>query len=211
MTKRLLESFIQSPYHVNDSNAKPCWRHEIQLMINQVVRHYFQLPRKIQNSISIMKLIDTYRKDLQIDVFDSVTHYCVVMAKITDHLLSFLTNEFTQVPQLYFYNLPERVLEAKEYSVSINIELTEYSSKIYSIKKYLLMADEHLIKHFQLLMTVYSVDAFGKLPDKVLIITLLDGKVYEYSPTIEDVTLGHKYMKDLKETKIKHESWERRS
>jgi hypothetical protein len=73
------------------------------------------------------------------------------------------------------------------------------------------MADEHLIKHFQLMMTIYSVDAFGILPDKVIIITLFDGKENEYSPTIEDVLLGQQYMKNLKKTKIKHTSWERRS
>lgn len=208
MTKRLLESFIHSPYHVNDSSVKPCWRHGVQLMINQVVQHYFQLPRNIQNSISIMKLIDTYRKNLNIEGFESVTHYCVVMAKITDHLLTFLSSEAKQVPQLYFYHHQKGVIEVGEYSFSVNIELTEYSSKLYIMKKYLLMADDHLIKLYQLMMSVYSVNVYGKLPDKVIIVTLLDGKEYEYYPTIEDLTLGQQYVNDLKETK--HESWERR-
>lgn len=207
MTKRILESFIQSPYHVNDYS---CWRHEVQLMINQVVQHYFQLPRHIQNSISIMKLIDTYRKNLNIAGFESVTHYCVVMAKITDHLLTFLSREAKQVPQLYFYQRQEELIEEREPSFSLNIELTEYSSKLYSMKKYLLMADDHLITLFQLMMTVYSVKVYGKLPDKVQIVTLLEGKAYEYSPTMEDVMLGQQYVKDMKKTKMKQESWGRR-
>lgn len=207
MTKRLLELFIQSPYYINDSS---CWRHEVQLMINQVVQHYFQLPRNIQNSISIMKLIDTYRKNLDIAGFESITHYCVVLAKITDHLLTFLSNEAKQVPQLYFYHHQEEILEEKEFSVSINLELTEYSCKLYSMKKYLLMVDENLITLYQLLMTVYSVNVYGKIPNKVQIVTLLDGKEYEYSPTREDVMLGQQYVKDLRDTKMKHESWERK-
>ncbi len=205
MTKRLLEWFIQSPYHVKDSSTKPCWKHEVQLMINQVVRHYFQLPRPIQNSISIMKLIDTYRKNLQIEGFESVSHYCVVMAKITDHLLAFLSSESKHVPQIYFYHPQEGI-----HSFPINLELTEYSSKSYSMKKYLLLADDDLITGFQLMLSVYSVNVYGKLPDKVQIVTLMDGKTYEYSPTAEDLILGHQYVKDLKKTKMKQESWERR-
>ncbi|MCM3601264.1 hypothetical protein M3175_11025 [Robertmurraya korlensis] len=207
MSKRLVESFIQSPYHVNDLS---CWRHEVQLMINQVVQHYFQLPRNIQNSISFMKLFDTYRKNLNIAGFESVTHYCMVMAKITDHLLTFLSSEAKQVPQLYYYQRQEELLEEREPSISLNVELTEYSSKLYTMKKYLLLADEKLIKLFQLVMSVYSVHVYGNLPDKVQIVTLLDGKAYEYSPTMEDVMLGQQYVKDLKETKKRQESWGRR-
>lgn len=205
MNKRLLEWFIQSPYHVYDSSTKPCWKHEVQLMINQVVQHYFQLPKHIQSSISIMKLIDTYRKNLQIEGFESVSHYCLVMAKITDHLLAFLSREAKQIPHFYFYHQQEGV-----HSFPINIELTEYSSKLYSMKKYLILADDELITCFQLMLSVYSVSVFGKLPDKVQIITLMDGKTYEYSPTMKDLTLAKQYVKDLKKTKMKQESWERR-
>ncbi|MGI8383965.1 hypothetical protein [Robertmurraya sp. P23] len=78
------------------------------------------------------------------------------------------------------------------------------------MKKYLLLADDHLITLFQLMMTVYSVNVYGKLPDKVQIVTLLDGKEYEYSPTMEDITLSQQFVKDLNETKMRQESWERR-
>jgi hypothetical protein len=78
------------------------------------------------------------------------------------------------------------------------------------MKKYLLLADDDLITRFQLMLSAYSVNVYGIIPDKVQIVTLMDGKTYEYSPTAEDLILGQQYVKDLKKTKMKQESWERR-
>lgn len=193
-----LDSFIRSPYHYFfQSTIDIQWRHDVQLMINQVVEHYYQLPRQIQNSISIMKLIDRYRADLCSEVFESKIHYCIVLAKITDHLLQFLSGECKQMPQVFLYDRGKTLLDQWESPVSVSIELTECSNKNFVVEKYLLETDQPMLEYFQIMLAVYSLKAFDKLPEKLKLISLLDGKEYVYTPTRDDVKLGNKYLKIL--------------
>jgi hypothetical protein len=194
-----LESFIRSPYDYFFQNMRDSqWRHDIQLMIHQVVEHYFQLPRQIQNSISIMKLIDRYRAELSPEVFESPIHYCMVLVKITDHLLQLLPVERKQMPQVFFYKRRETILQPWESLVSLTVELTESSNKIFVVEKYLWEADQAMLECFQYMLAIYSLKVFGKLPEKVKIVTLLDGKTHSFSPTMEDVKYGYSYLKTMK-------------
>lgn len=194
-----LESFIRSPYdYFFQTSRDSQWRHDIQQMINQVVEHYFQLPRQIQNSISIMKLIDRYRADLSPEVFESPIHYCMILAKITDHLLQFLSVESKQMPQVFLYKRQDSLLQPWESLVSLTVEFTESSNKIFVVDKYLWEADQEIVECFQYMLAVYSLKVFGNLPGKLKIFTLLDGKTYTFAPTIQDVKYGFKYLKIIK-------------
>ena len=70
----------------------------------------------------------------------------------------------------------------------------------FTVKKFLLEADEEMIQLYNHLIVVFSNEAFGKLPDRIEIITLLEGEKYTFSPTMNNVTQGMmylEYMKDL--------------
>lgn len=102
------------------------------------------------------------------------------------------------MPQVFFYNRRKSLFQPLESQVSLTIELTESSNKIFVVEKYLWEADEAMVECFQYMLAIYSLKVFGKLPEKIKIVTLLDGKTHSFSPTMEDVKYGYKYLKTMK-------------
>ncbi|WP_257351024.1 hypothetical protein [Pseudalkalibacillus decolorationis] len=206
MTDYHLESFIRCPYkyyyqHVlllNPIQVK--WRQVIQFIINQVVQNFYQLPLDAQNKFNVLKLIDRYWKNVSPQLFESKVHYYMVLAKTTDHLLQFLSMKKKQKPPLFLYQKLNTYIEELETQLSLTIELAEWSTYSFTVKKFLVEADEEMIQLYNHLMVVFSNEAFGKLPEKIEINTLLEGKKYTFSPTMNNVAQGNmylKYMKDL--------------
>ena len=206
MTDYHLESFIRCPYkfyyqHVlslNPSQVK--WRQVVQLIINQVVQNFYQLPLDAQNKLNALKLIDRYWKNVSPQVFESKVYYYMVLAKTTDHLLQCLVMKKKQKPPLFLYQKLNTYIEELESQLSLTFELAEWSTHSFTVKKFLLEADEEMIQLYYHLMVVFSNEAFGKLPDRIEIITLLEGEKYTFSPTMNNVTQGImylEYMKDL--------------
>ncbi|KMY52460.1 hypothetical protein AC625_21365 [Peribacillus loiseleuriae] len=204
MTDYYLESFIKCPYkfyyqHVlslNSSQVK--WRQVVQFIINQVVQNFYQLSQDSQNQLHVFKLIDKYWKNVSPQLFESKVHYYTVLAKTTNHLLQFLTVKKKQEPPIFLYQKMNIYNEELETQLSLTFELAEWSSHSFTIKKFLLEADAELIQLYNHLVVVVSNEAFGKLPERVEIITLLEGKSYTYSPTINSVAQGNQYLKNMK-------------
>jgi hypothetical protein len=204
MTDYHLESFIRCPYkfyyqHIlslNSSQVK--WRQVVQLIINQVVQEFYKLPLDAQNKISVFNLIDRYWKNVSFRLFESKIHYYIVLAKITDHLLQFLSTKNNQKPLLFLYEKLNIYIEELETQLSLTFELAEWSTHSFTIKKHLVDADEEMIKLYNHLMVVFSEKAFGKLPERIEIINLLEGKKYTYSPTRDDVNQGIMYLNYMK-------------
>jgi hypothetical protein len=199
-----LESFIRCPYkfyyhHVlslNDSEIK--WREIVQYIINQVVQKYYQLPLQDQNKLSILKLFDPYSNYINPQLFEERSHYYMTLAKITDHLLQFLTSRKNQHPPLFLYEKLKTYARELETHLSVTLELVEWSTQSFTIKKFLVEADDELIKLYNYLIVVFSDKAFGKLPEKIEIIQLFTGKIYTYSPTEEDASQGIFYLNYMK-------------
>ncbi|MCP3738162.1 hypothetical protein [Rossellomorea sp. BNER] len=199
-----LESFIRCPYkfyyhHIlslNDGELK--WRQVVQYVINQVVQNYYQLPLIEQNPLNVFTLFDRYWKHVSYELFESKKHYYMVLAKITDHLLQFLTAKQNPAPPLFLYEKLNTYVKELETKLSLTFELAEWSTNLFTIKKYLVEADEELIKLYHHLIVVFSNEAFGNLPDRIEIITLLEGEKYTYTPTRNDITQGIKYLKKMK-------------
>jgi hypothetical protein len=206
MTDYHLESFIRCPYkfyyqHVlslNPSQVK--WRQVVQIIINQVVQNFYQLPPNAQHKLNLLKLIDRSWKNVSPQLFESKVYYYMVLAKTTDHLLQYLVMKKKQKPPLFLYQKLNTYIEEMETQLSLTFELAEWSPHSFTVKKFLVEADEEMIQLYYHLIVVFSNEAFGKLPDRIEIITLLEGEKYTYSPTMNNVTQGImylEYMKDL--------------
>jgi len=165
-----------------------------------VVQNFYQLPQDAQNKSSIFKLIDKYWENVSPQVFESRIHYYIVLAKTTDHLLHFLSMERQHKPPLFLFQKLNTYIKDLETHLSLTFELAEWTTDSFTIKKFLLEADEEMIQLYNHLIVVFSNEAFGKLPERIEIIKLLEGKKYTFSPTKNNVTQGMmylKYMKDL--------------
>ena len=204
LTDYHLESFLKCPYkfyyqHIlmlNSGQVK--WRQVVQSIINQVVHNFYQLPPNAQNQLNIMKLIDRYWKHVSPKVFESKIHYYMVLAKTTDHLLQYLSMEKKQKPPLFLYQKLNTYIAELETQLSLTFDLAEWTPDSFTVRKWLVEADEELIQLYNHLIVVFSHEAFGKIPEKIEIITLLDGQKYTFSPTMNKVTQGMMYLEYMK-------------
>lgn len=201
----LLESIIKSPYKYDNQqqSGEFRWKHQVQLVVNQIVQHYYHLPSVSQNIVGVLRLVERYWKNVSPDIFHSKVDYCVVLAKTTDHLLQFLPNEKKQFPQLYLYQQSIECLKGIGISLLPGVELTEFSRETLVLRKYLVDGDEDFIRLSQQLLSVYSIKVFGKLPKMVEIITLMEGEKIACSPTMDDVSKGIIYTKKLHKNGLK--------
>ncbi|WP_338472766.1 PD-(D/E)XK nuclease family protein [Niallia sp. XMNu-256] len=204
MTDYHLESFLRCPYkfyyqHILSINSNQVkWRQAVQLIINQVVQRFYQLPPNAQHKLNLLKLIDRSWKNVSLQLFESKVDYYMILAKTTDHLLQFLSPRQEQKPPLFLKQKLNTYIEELETQLSLTFELAEWSTHSFTVKKFLVEADEEMIQLYNHLMVVFSSEAFGKLPDRIEIITLLEGEKYTFSPTMNNVTQGIMYLKDMK-------------
>jgi len=199
-----LVSFLRCPYQfyyqylLKLDSYQVKWRQLVQSVINQVIRHFHQLPPTEQHKVSILKLVDSYWKNVSPQVFESRQHYYMVLAQTTDHLLQLLTKRKKQNPPLFLYRKINTYVEELETNLSLTYDLAKWRSQSFSVTKYLVEADEEMIELYQHLMVVFSYKAFNKLPEEIEVITLLEGKSYLCSPTEENYTQGIMYLQYMK-------------
>ncbi|MFD2216028.1 hypothetical protein [Metabacillus endolithicus] len=206
MTDEHLESFIKCPYKIyyqqnlegKESDIR--WRQIVQLLINGVVQAYYQLPVKEQTKLMAFKLIDHYWSNVSLRYFQSKEKYYMILAKTTDHLLQFLSTKNNDTPPLILYEKLHTYMKVLEMQFSITLELVEWSTKSFTIKKFLVDADQELIDLYTHLLAVFSYEAFGILPEKIEIYSLMEGEVFVTTPSVKDIPKGVmylEYMKDL--------------
>lgn len=199
-----LESFLRCPYRfyyqhiLSLDSSQVRWRQLVQSIINQVVHSFYQLSPNEQNKFHILKLVDRYWENVNPQVFESKVHYYMVLAKTTDQLLKFLTAKNQQQPPLFLYEKMNTYVEELEIDLSLTFELVEWSNETFMVKKFLVEADEEMVQLYHHLLVVFSEKAFGKLPEKIEIITLLDGINYSFTPTMSNVEQGIVFLNKMK-------------
>ncbi len=184
-----IEAIIRCPYKLSEEHN---WKHAVQSIINTVIIKYDQLPKEEQTYLSILELIEKYWKNIDVHLFKSTVDYYVVLAKITNHLLQNIkvTEGENRYEKLPFYLKQVN----KELSVIIEHEPTTHS---FTIRKYLVEADEQLIMCYRSLLLVFLYTSLGKLPERVDIISLLDGRLDSFSPTMADFVEGVEAVKNM--------------
>ncbi|PGT76573.1 hypothetical protein [Bacillus sp. AFS040349] len=206
LTDEHLESFIKCPYKIyyqhtlegKDGDIR--WKQVVQLLINQVVQAYYQLPVKEQTKLRAFKLIDHYWSKVSLRYFQSKEKYYMILAKTTDYLLQFLSTKNNEMPPLMLYEKLYTYMKGLEIQFSITLELVEWSTKSFTIKKFLVEADQELIELYTHLLAVFSYEAFGILPERIEIFSLMEGEVFVTTTSVEDISKGVlylEYMKDL--------------
>ncbi|MFD2804147.1 hypothetical protein ACFSYB_04440 [Litchfieldia salsa] len=174
------------------------WRQVVQQLINKIVLNYYLLPEREQTKLNILKLVDRYWENVNIKIFSSKLHYYNVLATTTDQLLQSLTTRKNNQPPLFLFEKINTYINELETQLSLTFDIVEWSTKTFTVKKYLLDADEEMIRLYNQLLVVFSKKAFGKIPESIEIITLVKGETYRYSPTVNDVEQGIQYLKYMK-------------
>ena len=174
------------------------WRQVVQSIINQVVHNFYQLPPNAQNQLNIMKLIDRHWKHVSPEGFRIEATLLHGLSK--DHRpFAAIFNFGKKVkPPLFLYQKLNTYIAELETQLSLTFDLAEWTPDSFTVRKWLVEADEELIQLYNHLIAVFSYEAFGEIPEKIEIITLLDGQKYTFSPTMNKVTQGMMYLEYMK-------------
>lgn len=204
LTDYHLETFIRCPYKfyyqfiLRKNNGELKWRQMVQFSVNKTVCEYYRLPVKEQNKLNLLKLIEQNWLPINIGLFENKIHYYTILAKVTDRLLSFLTAEKTSQPPLFLHEKLQTSVDEISTNISLTFKVGEWSKNSFIIKKYLLEADESMVKLFNYLTIIFSYKAFGVLPEKIELLSLFDGKHHVFCPTEHDVAEGLIYLEFMK-------------
>ncbi len=198
-----LQDFISCPYkfyyqHIMKLSGEGMeWKQVVQHAVNQIVSTYYKLPFEQQTSFCILKLLEQYWRPVSPAIFESKAHYYMVTAKITDHLLQFLQAQ--RQPPLFLYEKFASYIEELGIQLSLTFEIGEWSHRSFILKKYMVETNEELLHLFRTLTAVFSQKAFAALPERIEFISLLEGKRYKYTPTMDDVYAGIEYLNAMKD------------
>lgn len=200
MSDSHLEQFIRCPYRfyqqeLLNQHKHVNWRQAVQFSINNIVKEYFQTPIKNRSITQILKLIDKHWQPIRITMFETKVHYYSVLAKVSDHLIQFLTKEQNHQMPLFLYEKMNVYLDELDMNLCISFEVAEWTENSFTVKKYLLEDDVSFLQAFRNMVIMFSKTAFGKLPEKIEIYSLMNGKSIDYFPQEDDVA---KALVDLK-------------
>ncbi|MFD9624220.1 hypothetical protein [Peribacillus muralis] len=203
LTDYHLQDFIRCPYqfyvyHIEKISTQQNWRKMVQLVINQIVSRYYKLPPVGQTTKKVMDLIDKHWRVLDVRQFESKIHYYMTLAKITEHLIRSLTSGKNEYPPLFLYEKFNMNMDELGTDLSLTLDVAEWSSNSFIIKKYLIDTNEEMNVLFIHMISVFFLKAFGRLPERIEIISLMDGKMNKYIPTMKDVSDGLEYLNIIK-------------
>ncbi|PEO47066.1 hypothetical protein CN563_12530 [Bacillus sp. AFS026049] len=204
LTDYHLQDFIRCPYqfyyfHIEGKITTQSDRRKmVQVVVNQVISRYYKLPPKSQTTKKVLEFIDDHWSAIEVRQFESKIHYYKTLANITDHLLQCLTTERIENPPLFLYEKFNMNMDELGTELSLTFDLAEWSGNSFIIKKYLVDTDEEMNLLFNNMISVFCEKAFGQLPERIEIYSLMEGKKETLIPTKKDVSGGLEYLNMIK-------------
>lgn len=203
LTEEHLKEFITCPYkfyyeYIEKKKRPMDWRQMVQHVVNQVVYTYYRLPDERRHSTNVLFLIEQYWTKVPLSLFESRIHYYMVAAKITDYLMQNLTAESDKTPPLFLFEKFRAHIQELDVDLSLTFDVAEWSSSSFVVKKYLVEAKEDMLKLYYYLTVVFSEKVFQKIPERIEVITLLDGKKHSFFPSAETIDEIASYLQVMK-------------
>ncbi|MEH7377509.1 hypothetical protein [Neobacillus drentensis] len=198
-TEENLRVFITCPYkfyyeYIEKKKRPKDWRHMVQQVVNHVVFSYFRLPIEQRSATKILSLVERYWSNISPQIFESRIQYYTVTAKITDYLMQNLTAETDSAPPLFLFEKFTSTIQELDMDLSLTIDVAEWSNSSFVVKKYLVDAEKDMLMLYNYLIAVFSKKVFNKIPSRIEVTTLLDGRKHTYFPTPERIDEGIRYL-----------------
>ncbi|KMJ56061.1 hypothetical protein AB685_23930 [Bacillus sp. LL01] len=168
----VMNSYLSCPYDlVRSKESLQCAKRiSLQNFINSVIKGFFSKPRKEHHVLALLKMVDTYRRDLKRSVFDSTMEYTIALATLTDHFLQITCDYIEEGNQTHV---------ERDNGLIIN----QYNGNQYSVKKLLTEVDEELSLIYAKEVCVELQKSFRCLPDVIELIDMMNGDRHLYFPS----------------------------
>ncbi|MBM7704819.1 hypothetical protein [Metabacillus iocasae] len=187
-----LEEFIRCPYKfyqrqlLMNKGKNIDWRKMVQVTTHRIVKSYYETPASQRSAFYILRLIEQYWRFIHVDLFESKVQYYEVLAKVSDHLLQFLSNDSEQEMPLFLFNQYCVHVEELESNISLTIDVAQWTENSYVVKKF--VTDDHpqiqqMMKDF---IVVFSRHAFQKVPEVIIFHSILTGHTSSFTVQEQD-------------------------
>jgi hypothetical protein len=203
MTDENLHDFITCPYkyyfeQIEKKKRSINWRQVVQHVVNKVVYAFYQLPMERRHSVNVLRLIDDYWCKVSPQIFESRIQYYSVIAKITDCLMEHMQAESRHSPPLFLFEKLNTYIEELNVDLSLTFDVAEWSDSTFVIKKYLVDGTPEMLALYYHLSIVFSEKVLKRPPNRVEVVTLLDGEKHVFIPTSDDLQKGIHYLQMMK-------------
>lgn len=185
------EELMRCPFkyykrHIKGENSSSLnWRQMVQYAVNHIINDIYTLPVEARSQARIFEIIHT-RWRINKRLFESQAQYNQVRSTVTVSLLNHFSSAFTAAPPLFLFESHSTWIEELQTELSIIFQLVEWTEQSYVIKKILVDEDPDVINVFKHMVILFSHRAFGKLPERIEIFSVLSEKIIVIEPNDQE-------------------------
>ncbi|WP_044894873.1 hypothetical protein [Bacillus alveayuensis] len=152
------------------------WKQAVEAAVKKIIAKYYQTSPSRRSAALLLKIAEQTWKRIDENLFDSLAHYYIVLAKMLDHLLRFLhpLRDGNGRPFLLFERM-EYVSKPLKAKIILDIDVGYLENGGYTIRKFMLEEDEQFQNIYKQAALIICKEVFQKLPVKIEFYSLLNG------------------------------------
>jgi hypothetical protein len=154
-----LHNAVDKGYRVHEN-----WKQAVEAAVKKIIAKYYQTSPSRRSAALLLKLVEQTWKRIDENLFDSLAHYYIVLAKMLDHLLRFLhpLRDGNCCPFLLFERM-EYVSKQLKAKIILDIDVGYSENEGYTIRKFMLEEDEQFQNRYKQEALIICKEVFQKL------------------------------------------------
>lgn len=206
-----LEELLRCPYRFikRESGrrqlAEVNWRQLVQYTVSHVINDFYSMPLEGRTSETVTKLTERWWTT-QTHKFENAAYYWEVKEQVSRHLIAFLTGGEGTTDALDSTGQPIIQFEQhRTFVKELHTELTQIFQIVvedangsygdYKVLKFVVDEDDDVIQTFQHMTAVFCENAFGRLPTRIDVLSVLTGKRHTFHPSKETMHQSVDFMR----------------
>lgn len=170
------------------------WRQMVQFAASHSVNDFYRLPDEARTQEAIEAAVEHWWTNRNY-IFHSDEHYLQMKQMVKAHLTAFLLGGLCKGMPVIFYEQLTTYVEELDLEISQIFHLVsadkEGGANDYIVQKLAVDSDEDSLDLFFHMTSVFCTSAFGKLPTRMEVLSLLNGKRTVFVP--DEASLGRSY------------------
>ncbi|MCR8643237.1 hypothetical protein NV379_11250 [Paenibacillus sp. N1-5-1-14] len=194
-----LEQFVRCPccFHRKQSQShehQGNWQRQVQQSIDYVIQDYYKLSLEARSEEAIRKSLDRNWVDIA-DSMGSVMQAADVKRQIASSLSSYLLEDESETIPIILLEQLSVAINKMNMNLSMMLQIAQWTESSYVIKKIFIEDEPNVIRAYMNMCLVFAYQAFGKLPERIEVYSLLSGAGYGLLPDQDDVEKAQDFLR----------------
>ncbi|WP_409341820.1 hypothetical protein [Paenibacillus sp. MBLB4367] len=177
----------------NGHSCGPSWQHLVQYAVNHAINDYYMLPSEQRTAIGILNSLDK-RWTNKVKSFRSKEHFERVQKIVKHYLVIHLLRDSGGMEPFSLFEKHSVRLPELDAELSMIVQVAEWGTTSFVLKKFIVHDDPNVVRAFLHTAVAICDRAFGRLPERIEVHTLLQGTTYTAVPVEEDVPASLDYL-----------------